>query len=372
MRKLILLFVFALACTRPLWASSVGTEGASFLDIPVGAGPAALGSAYSALADDAYAPVWNPGGLGFLDGTQLAAQELVYLQSITYEYGSVAIPLPKSRDCGGAFYCGEKSLGASIQYLGSGQIAGTTDNDMPTGNFSSHYAAYNLSYGQAFLNDKLGLGVTGKLINAALQDVSANAYAADFGSFYRPSDNLTLAATLMNVGTKLTFINEGDPLPLAFHIGGAYQANADWKLVLEGEYPKTGLASAHMGVEWTPLSMIAVRAGYRTDTLNGLSAVAGLSTGLGLKVWGQELDYAWVPYGDLGDTNYISLVMHFGSGQTEAKRNLIEYQNIKTHKSVNAGDQTITQPDYQELMELMSETEDKSAQATTQGAAHGE
>ena len=45
------------------WASS-GTEGASFLDIPVGAEPAALGSAYTALATNAYAPVWNPAGLG--------------------------------------------------------------------------------------------------------------------------------------------------------------------------------------------------------------------------------------------------------------------------------------------------------------------
>ena len=39
----------------PAWAST-GTEGASFLDIPVGAGPAALGAAYTALATNAYAP----------------------------------------------------------------------------------------------------------------------------------------------------------------------------------------------------------------------------------------------------------------------------------------------------------------------------
>ena len=37
---------------RFLWAST-GTEGASFLDIPVGAGPAALGSAYTPLATNA-------------------------------------------------------------------------------------------------------------------------------------------------------------------------------------------------------------------------------------------------------------------------------------------------------------------------------
>jgi hypothetical protein len=40
-----------------------GTKGAAFLDIPVCAGPAALGSAYTALSNDAYAPVWNPAGL---------------------------------------------------------------------------------------------------------------------------------------------------------------------------------------------------------------------------------------------------------------------------------------------------------------------
>src|SRR5690349_7704842 len=79
----------------PIYASS-GTEGASFLDIPVGAGPAAMGGAYSALADDAYAPTWNPGGLGLLDSTQLSGQHVSYLDTLHYEYFSAAVPLPRS------------------------------------------------------------------------------------------------------------------------------------------------------------------------------------------------------------------------------------------------------------------------------------
>src|ERR1700722_15182375 len=75
-----------------------GTEGAAFLEIPVGAGPAALGSAYSALARDAYAPVYNPAGLGFLSVPEFAAQHLSYLESINYEFGSFAIPLPNGHD----------------------------------------------------------------------------------------------------------------------------------------------------------------------------------------------------------------------------------------------------------------------------------
>src|SRR6202171_1539877 len=91
-----------------------GTEGAAFLDIPVGAGPAALGSAYTALAIDAYAPVWNPAGLGFLSGIQVEGQHLSYLESVHYEHASFVFPFKNNR-----------GIGASIQYLGTGDIGGT-------------------------------------------------------------------------------------------------------------------------------------------------------------------------------------------------------------------------------------------------------
>src|ERR1035438_1454710 len=98
-----LLGLAVFTCIRKAQASS-GTEGASFLDIPVGAGPAALGSAYSAMASDAYAPVWNPGGLGLVQTNQFAAQQLSYLETINYEFASFVHPLGNGR-----------SLGASIQ-----------------------------------------------------------------------------------------------------------------------------------------------------------------------------------------------------------------------------------------------------------------
>src|SRR3974377_1654491 len=92
LRAIVALTLIPLAVSRPASASS-GTEGASFLDIPVGAGPAALGSAYTALATNAYAPVWNPAGLAFLKGSELAAQHLSYIQAIRYEHVSCVIPL---------------------------------------------------------------------------------------------------------------------------------------------------------------------------------------------------------------------------------------------------------------------------------------
>lgn len=351
-------FIALSGLPKVLQASS-GTEGASFLDIPVGAGPAALGSAYTALAHDAYAPTWNSAGLGFLDSTQIAGQHLSYLQGISYEYASFAIPLkkalaPSSRapDLGTR----PRALGASVQYLGSGDIAGADLNGNPAGSYSSYFAAYNMAYGQRLFTDRLSLGVTGKLIQAKIGDVSAHSYAADLGGMYQASHQLTLGATLNNLGSKLTFLSEGDSLPLAFHLGAAYRVSSQWNLALEGVYPKTGLISAHMGVEWQPVSLLAFRAGYRTDTLDGLSALAGLSTGLGLKVWGQEVAYAWLPYADLGETHYFSALIRFG-GTPAYRRNLIAYghSNRTSHQnSVNFQSGDTNDPEYQQLMELMT------------------
>src|SRR4051812_14329331 len=104
-----------------------GTQGAGFLDIPGGGGPAAMGGAYSALANDAYAPTWNPGGLGALSSTQFSGQHLSYLESVHYEHLSFAVPLRNG-----------SGLGASLQYLGSGNLEGRDTTGAATDSFSSY------------------------------------------------------------------------------------------------------------------------------------------------------------------------------------------------------------------------------------------
>ena len=338
----------------PLWASA-GTEGASFLDIPVGAGPASLGSAYTALATNAYAPVWNPAGLGMLNGNEVAAQHLSYLDSMHYEFMSFVHPFDQER--GSDVHRG---VGVSVQYLGSGDITGTDDTGAPTGSFNSSYASYNLSYGQT-VSEKLAVGVTGKVIHAAIDDVSASAYAADVAGLYKLNEKAQLAASLVNVGTKLKFLSEGDSLPTAFKFGGSYKPASQYLLTAEGDYATNGLPSFHTGAEWRPLEAVSLRAGYKTDTLKGLDPLAGFTAGLGLHVWGQEFAYAWAPYGDLGDAQYFSLLIHFGA-EEEQRRNLIQYQNIKQHRTVKDSTHKELEPEYQQLMQLLSDDDSHLAQ----------
>jgi hypothetical protein len=135
----------------------------------------------------------------------------------------------------------------------------------------------------------------------------------------------------------------------------AWNPDSRWRIAFEGVYRKTAVASGHVGLEWRPITMIALRAGYRTDTLKELSPMAGLTTGIGVDLWGQELAYAWLPYGELGNTQYFSLVIRFGRTE-QARRNLIHYQKIKRHRAARGNDSSPQRdPEFQQLMQLLSD-----------------
>jgi hypothetical protein len=311
-KKWLLLAISALPLMSPcmLRGSSAETGDTSILDIPVGGRPAAMGGAYSALATDAYAVNLNPGGLGFLRSTQFSGQHVSYLESSQYNYLSMGVPLPRSAACGPSGACPGTSLGGSIQYFSAGNFTGTDMDGNPTGDFSSHVAVYNVSFGRAFTN-QLSFGLTGKWINAQIANVSANAYAGDLGTMYQVNKNVTMAAVLTNVGTKLTFINQGNPLPTALHIGMAYQVENHWSLSAEGVAYKSGAASAHLGFEYRPIPMASLRVSYRTDGPQNTSAMTGVAAGIGIQFNGMDFSYAWKPMAELGVTQYFSFGYSF-------------------------------------------------------------
>lgn len=301
-RKKTFAWIWLTACVFAARAAASGSEGAAFLDIPVGGRPAALAGAYSALASDAYAPVWNPAGLGFVPGAQLAAMHAEYAEVGGYEFASLVHPLG---DRGG--------LGVSAQYFHADRTASLDLNGNQLGTYSSYYGAYSLAYGFAF-TERFSIGAAAKLIDARLADASARTGAGDAGALYRVNEKVSLAAVAANLGGKLKFLEQADELPQHYRLGVHYAPLTQLSLVQETVYDRTELLSGRFAAEWRPLDALAIRAGYRTDTARGLSALGGLTTGVGLKVWGQRFDYAWLPMGDLGQTQYFSVVLAFGAG----------------------------------------------------------
>lgn len=295
------LSLLVLILAAPARAGS-GTEAASFLQIPVGGRPAAMGGAYTALAADAYAPVWNPGGLAFVGRTELATMHLNYLQSMSYEFASVARGFP-----------GGNGFGLSAQYFRPGGISGADATGQPLSDFQGHYAAYSFGYGRALTN-KLGAGLSAKILDANIGGVRGSGYALDAGTLYRWDERLTVGAALANLGSKMKFLSETDKLPANFRAGATYWARPETlAFSLDGVASKE-TTGARAGVELKLLKMLALRAGMDTTLAaqreNAL--FGGLTMGMGLELAGQQFDYAWVPRGDLGSTNYFSLVFRFG------------------------------------------------------------
>lgn len=276
------------------------TEVAGFLNIPVGSRQAAMGGAYAALADDAYAPVQNPGGLGYLASTSFAAMHNAYLDDVSYDFAAFVHPFKRGR-----------GVGLSVQSLRPGDIAAVAADGSPAGEISGGMTVYSLGYGHAFPYN-FSLGAVAKSVQARIGAYSARATAADVGLMARPSEFVTVAAAVMNWGGKMRFLEAEEPLPRSYRIGAACRPIRALTLAIQRNRSRTGHNTAQAGIEWTLADVVSVRGGYRTGDEQGTSGRGGFSAGTGLRLAGQQFDYAWVPRDRLGDAHYFSVVLSWG------------------------------------------------------------
>ncbi len=142
------LLLFALASGA--WAISEG--GAIFLMIRPGARASGMGSAFVAIADDATATYFNPGGLAFLDRRELALMHSPWLSSIWrdvgdlyYEFAAYVVPVQ-----------GWGTVGGNLIFLSEGENPWVNAEGVQLGTFSSYEFSPSISYGAA-LRKKLNV-----------------------------------------------------------------------------------------------------------------------------------------------------------------------------------------------------------------------
>ncbi|NTV53656.1 MAG: OmpA family protein, partial [Candidatus Firestonebacteria bacterium] len=155
-------------------------------------------------------------------------------------------------------------------------------------------------------------------------------------------------------------------------VGLAYQfMEDDLVFAAEQEFQiSEGLSSTHVGAEyWLRTGIqtgqdetfdIAMRAGYRTGF--DASSAPGFSVGLGLVYSILGLDYAYMPFGDLGVTHRISMKFSWGAVLKEkvAKRRVV------VKKQLSASDQAL-QETADEMMKSKKSMEGKTVVKKTPG-----
>ena len=162
---------------------------APFLRMGVSAKAMAMGTAQTAVAEDATAAYWNPAAMTTL--RQFEAS-LMYTAGMKYERNYNYVSAAFRVDRVGMF--GISWLNAGITGIGQYDNAGTK-----TGSFDVANNAFQLSYGRA-LASGLALGISGKYMQEDLADNTG--YGVDAGLLFKPYDEITVGAMVRDLAGK--------------------------------------------------------------------------------------------------------------------------------------------------------------------------
>lgn len=293
--------LIAAACC-PLTAAS---SSSSFLQLDPTSRPAALAGAYTAAAGDIDSLAYNPGGLSAMPGKQAVFTHAEWLVDTSYDYLAYGHPTRFG------------TFGISALRLGYGDIERRDASRMATGTFEATDSAYSLGYAHT-VGAGIGVGGSIKFLHQKIDTESASSYAMDFGAVGRlPGRPLWLGASVLNVGPETRFIDQSDPLPLTFAVGGLYRIRS-FKISADLRHePNDDNTSALAGIEYSPIHIVSLRAGYRLPfaSANDESAfdLENVRGGIGLQVSRFRLDYALAAFGDLGLTHRFTVSLRFYS-----------------------------------------------------------
>ncbi|MBN1326901.1 MAG: PorV/PorQ family protein [Candidatus Cloacimonetes bacterium] len=287
---------------------NAGTSGFSFFKVQYSARAAAMGNAYTGLADEATGVFFNPAALVLIDNIETAFTYMNYLDGI--HCGSAVIVYPRNDQETYAVFgqfltaTSERTLSDSFgELIETGEDFGMTD------------FLIGLSAGRYILK-VLNLGVNVKYLQESLDGNSGSAIAADIGLLHQTTnENLKVGIAVKNLGTQLTYYSDSEyeeRLPLVFTVGFNYHPSDKFYALLDINRPIDFDFSGRIGLEYQIHEMLALRAGYRTDSDNWRTGgdqeiFSGVSLGVGF-TWKQyHLDYAVNSYGDLGFVNQVTL-----------------------------------------------------------------
>ena len=311
---LILLFFFCFQILIPNFSHAVsgqriGTNGAQFLRLPVNARAIAMGEAYSAETNGPDSLYWNPAGLGRIESKSLSLMHAVYLESIFYDYASYA---QKIRNVG--------TFGLGVQYLSAGSIEEIDEKETSLGSFNTYDMAISLGWAKEFgrflgmKESEFIVGLTGKFIQSKLTETGITG-AADIGILWDPIKKNWISLGVQNLGPSLKFFDAKNELPLNMSLGYVNHYFESLTLSLDVNSPRNNNVNVAFGTEYKRAiasdMWLAGRSGFNSRTLADIKKLSSLSAGVGFGWKAYALDFAWVPFGDLGNTYRFSLSAKF-------------------------------------------------------------
>ena len=202
--------------------------GAIFLLISPGARAGGMGEAQVAVANDAYASYWNPAGLAFQTGSELAFMHVNWLPNLADDLYYEFLGFRKQYENLG-------SIGGHLIYLNLGEQVRMDEFAQYQGKFTSYMTAAALSYSSK-LSPTSSFGMNAKISYQHLVEIATGSekgkgtsidFGFDFGYMNKSwlTPRMDLGITMTNIGPKVSFIDpdQADPQPTNLTIGLAYE-----------------------------------------------------------------------------------------------------------------------------------------------------
>lgn len=311
MRGLVLLLLLTpvARASAPVSSETFAFTRGAFLARGMAARPVGMGEAFTAVADDASALSWNPGGLGQLSRLSAVAMYDAAGNDVNVTYAAAALPV------------GEAVAGVSLTAISYGSYDLRDLNGMRTGSESAQDLA--VSAGVAFPNPPGIGGWTGFAIERVGEAVGGGLFGGNAGGIIPASEAVRIGWAVRHLGPAVG----GYSLPASAVGGISWQATPAVRLALDGGYGLTAkqpLAAA--GVEFVPWPVLALRAGYKfAGGAQGLTGITGVTAGAGFRLGRLGLDYAYQPFGDLALSHRVALV--YGLGPSAKAEREAEFEN---------------------------------------------
>ncbi len=316
------LFLFSFVLLNQVASAQAGGAAVPFLLIAPDARAAGMGEAGTAIADNVNAVYWNPGGMGFMENQRQISLSFSrwlpqFNADLYYSYGTYGE------------YFSELNGMVAVNFIlmNLGEFTRTSENGTVLGKFRSNEFSIGLSYG-TLIADNLGAGVQVRYIRSNLSPITSGGAGAgagtslsfDLSTLWKPTfldDRFSFGVNLQNIGPKVTYIREADPLPTNLRVGTAVQLVNDEfndlkiavdvsKLLVKrdslGSDPlPTSLVTAwqtpgaefSIGAEYWYAQAVALRAGFFSEP----SRIGGrqfLTFGAGVQYNMFQLDFSFI------------------------------------------------------------------------------
>jgi hypothetical protein len=284
---------------------------AAFLDDGWGARPVGMGGAFSAIADDSNAPLFNPAGITQVQWNEMTAMYASLYSGLTLYSGNDTVNLGQSYL---AF------VAKPNRHFGSWGISWANFTTTHLYREDTVSLTYARNVGDLFpvFDNMLSVGTNIKYLHRGVTldsltandpvfagGSTANALTFDLGLLFKPEEGPLAGFRAALVGQNLNQPNVGfqedDAVPTDLRLGFAYQAQQIPWLVpdLDLEH-RNGITEAHFGIEsWLFHDTLGLRTGVNSDEV-----AAGVSFYQAFdKKFGFRLDYGFTFPFFIQDTN---------------------------------------------------------------------